>query len=67
LVLRRQTAEGPAVPLSDASVRDRRLDDGCEIEEPKRVGDRRAGPAHPFGDRFVGQPEVVDQSAETVR
>ena len=51
------------MPLREAALRDRGLDAWLQLEQAERVGDRRAGPTDARCDRFLGEPELIDELA----
>ena len=58
-----ETAERPAVALGQPAVGDRGLDAGREVEQPQRVGDRRAGAPDARRDLVLAEPELLDELA----
>ena len=53
--------ESPCMTHREPALVHQLLDRRWELEQPERVGDRRAALADLRGDRLVGKPEVLDQ------
>ena len=47
--------------LGQPTIRDRRLDAGCEVEKAKRVRDGRSGTTDPRRDFVLAEAELVDE------
>ena len=62
LELGREAAERTPVPLGQPPVGDRRLDLRRELEQSKRVDDRRARPADAVRHVVLAEPEPVDRA-----
>ena len=49
------------------TVRDRRLDPGCKVEQAKRVCDRGSGAPDPRRDIVLGEAELIDELSVGLR